>query len=291
MDLLRIRREIDLRLLFFVALLWLFSLPLQGSELRFAVPADESSWSSSGDKLACQMWQEIPRFGTARFTARAGGGLDLSFLLKREPAKKRRTATLRAVPPPWKHKPSSREIARTTLHTGKKLVTFSRDATLRTLYELEKGMLPVLSLRDWADARDRITVSLSPVNLTPVLQQFQSCMGSLHPDSFDDVRELNVYFPVDSHQLTEKGRATLRRIASYLEVDPSVIHVVLSGYADSSGDELYNQELAQLRVDAVQEYLLEKGVPAESLITYNKGPRKGKNRARNRRVHILLQKE
>jgi len=291
MDLLRIRREIDLRLLFFVTLLWLFSLPLQGSELRFAVPADESSWSSSGDKLACQMWQEIPRFGTARFTARAGGGLDLSFLLKREPAKKRRTATLRAVPPPWKHKTRPLEITRTTLHTGKKLVTFSRDATLRTLYELEKGMLPVLSLRDWADARDRITVSLSPVNLTPVLQQFQSCMGSLHPDSFDDVRELNVYFPVDSYRLTEKGRATLRRISSYLEVDPGVIHIVISGYADHSGDELYNQELAQMRADAVQEYLLEKGVPAERMIIYNKGPKKGKNKARNRRVHILLQKE
>ncbi len=269
----------------------LFSLPLFGSELRFPVPVDESTWSSSGDKLACELSQDIPHFGTARFTARAGGGLELSFLLTREPAKKRRTATLRAVAPPWRHTSRSVEIAKTTLHTGKKLVTFSRDATLRTLYELEKGMSPVLSFRDWADTRDRITVSLSPVNLQPTLREFQSCMGNLHPDSFDDIRELNVYFPVDTYQLTEKGRATLRRIVSYYEVDPSIIHIVLSGYADSSGEELYNQELAQMRADAVHEYLVEKGIPEELIIVYNRGPQKKGAKAKNRRVHILLQKD
>ncbi len=274
-----------------ILFLGLSSLPLWGGELRFSVPADESSWSSSGDKLACQLSQEIPRFGTARFIARAGGGIELSFLLAREPAKKRRTATLRAIPPPWKHKTRPVEIAKATLHTGKKLVTFPRDATLRTLYELEKGMFPILSFRDWADTRDRITVSLSPVNLQSTLREFQACMGNLHPDSFDDIRELNIYFPIDSHQLTEKGRATLRRIVAYYEVDPSILHIILSGYADSTGEELYNQELAQLRADAVHDYLVEKGIPAELMIIYNRGPQKRGNKARNRRVHILLQKD
>ncbi len=287
----RIRSGTGLFRLLLTVLLGLSSLPLQGSQLRYGVPADESSWSSSGDKLTCQLWQDIPRFGTAQFTARAGGGLELSFLLKREPAQKRRTATLRAVAPPWKHKVRTVEIAKATLHTGKKLVTFPRDATLRTLYELEKGMFPALSFRDWADTRDRITVSLSPVNLLPALRRFQICMGDLHPDSFEDIRELNIFFPVDSYQLTAKGRATLRRIVSYLEIDPSIIRIILSGYADSSGDELYNQELAQMRADAVQEYLLEKGVPAELIIIYNRGPQKRGNKARNRRVHILLQKD
>jgi len=210
--------------------------------------------------------------------------------LEREPGKKRRTAHLRAVAPPWKHKTRSIEIAKVTLKTGKTPVVFGRNAALRTLYELEKGMSPQLTFKDWADARDQITASLSPVNLRPALQLFQSCTGALHPDGFNDVRDLNIYFASDSYQLTEKSRTTLDRIASYLEADPTISHIILNGFADKSGDDIYNQELSQMRMDAVQEYLLNKGVPAELMISINHGPRKKGSRAKNRRVHIRMEK-
>ena len=239
-----------------------------------------------GDRLSCRLSQEIPRFGSARFTSRAGGGLSLSFRLEREPARKRRMARLQAVPPPWKHKSGNVEIAKTTLSTGSTPVTFGRDAALRTLYELEKGMSPRLTFKDWADARDRITVMLSAVNLRPALQQFQECTAALHPVGFSDMRELDVQFSSDSYELTDKGRATLDRLASYLEVDHSIQRVILSGYTGKSGDRIYNQELAQLRMDQVQDYLLDRGVPAELLVALQ---REGKGK-RSRRVHIRLQK-
>ncbi len=278
------------RLIALIILIASPSLALQAGELRFNVAPDESIWSSSGDSLACRLSQKIPHFGQALFTSRSGGALTLSFLLEREPGKKRRTAHLRAVAPPWKHKTRSVEIAKVTLNTGKTLAVFDRSAALRALYELEKGMSPLLTFKDWADARDRITASLSPVNLRPALQVFQECTGALHPDGFDDVRDLNIYFASDSYQLTNKSRAALNRIASYLEVDPTITRIILNGFADKTGDDIYNQELSQIRVDTVQEYLLNKGVPAELIIGINHGPRKKGSQAKNRRVHIRLEK-
>ncbi len=279
------------RLATFIVLIFSSPLALQAGELRFDVAPDESTWSSSGDRLACRLSQKIPHFGQALFTSHAGGDLTLSFSLEREPGKKRRTAHLRAVAPPWKHKTRSIEIAKVTLKTGKIPVVFGRNAALRTLYELEKGMSPQLTFKDWADARDQITASLSPVNLRPALQLFQSCTGALHPDGFNDVRDLNIYFGSDSYQLTEKSRATLDRIASYLEVDPEITRIILNGFADKSGDDIYNQELSQMRMDTVQEYLMRKGVPAELIISINHGPRKKGSRAKNRRVHIRMEKQ
>ncbi|HFC53111.1 MAG TPA: hypothetical protein ENJ43_01610, partial [Gammaproteobacteria bacterium] len=102
-----------------------------GGELRFGVAPDDSAWSSGGNRLSCHLSQQIPRFGGARFTSKAGGGFSLSFRLEREPARKRRQARLLAVPPPWRHETGKVEIAKTTLSTGSTLVTFSRDASQR----------------------------------------------------------------------------------------------------------------------------------------------------------------
>ncbi len=255
-----------------------------GGELRFGVAPDDSAWSSSGDRLSCHLSQRIPRFGSARFTSKAGGGFSLSFQLEREPARKRRQARLLAVPPPWRHKTGKVEIAKVTLSTGSTPVTFGRDAALRTLYELEKGMSPRLTFRDWADARDRIVVTLSAVNLLPALRRFQECTAALHPVGFSEVRELEILFDRDSHHLTDKGRAALDRLASYLEVDRSIRHVILNGYTTKSGNRIYNQELVQLRLDRVQEYLMERGVPGELLVAMQ---REGK---KSRRIRIRLQR-
>ncbi|HFC53354.1 MAG TPA: hypothetical protein ENJ43_02865, partial [Gammaproteobacteria bacterium] len=101
---------------------------------------------------------------------------------------------------------------------------------------------------------------------------------------FDDVRELDIPFGRDSYELTDKGRATLDRLASYLEVDQSIRHVILSGYAAKAGNRIYNQELVQLRLDQVQEYLLDRGVPGELLVALQ---RQGKG---SRRIRIRLQR-
>ncbi len=265
--------------------------PLLAGELRYGVTADESQWSSSGNRLACRLSQKIPYFGQALFTSRAGGGLTLSFQLEREPVKKRRVAHLRATPPPWKHDIPDVDIAKVTLNTGKTLVVFGRSAALRALYELEKGMSPQLTFQDWADGRDRISARISPVNLRSALSLFQQCSGALHPDSFDDIRNMDIRFSNDSYQLTRKSKTILKRIIAYLKVDPAISRIILTGYANRDSNELYNQELSQMRLDTVQEYLTNSAVPAELIVSINLNDRAKNSRKTKRGVHIRLEKE
>ncbi len=83
----------------------------------------------------------------------------------------------------------------------------------------------------------------------------------------------------------------MNRIASYLEVDPAVSRIILNGYTDKTGNEIYNQELSHMRLDAVQEYLLDKNIPAERIIAINHGARKKGGRTKKTSVHIQLEKQ
>ena len=69
-----------------------------------------------------------------------------------------------------------------------------------------------------------------------------------------------------------------------------------TGYADSSGSEDYNQKLSLKRADAVREYLIKNGMPAEQITVSGRGeadpavPTAPNTREpANRRVEIILQ--
>jgi outer membrane protein OmpA-like peptidoglycan-associated protein len=71
--------------------------------------------------------------------------------------------------------------------------------------------------------------------------------------------------------------------------------LVITGHTDNIGSESYNQELSKRRVEAVQNFLIKKGIPLNKIKVKWKGemsPVKSNNskkqRAKNRRVEIIL---
>jgi outer membrane protein OmpA-like peptidoglycan-associated protein len=75
-------------------------------------------------------------------------------------------------------------------------------------------------------------------------------------------------------------------------------NLIVEGHTDSQGSESYNQGLSQRRADAVRDYLVQKGYPADriqargmgkgSSIADNASP---EGRANNRRVEIIIERE
>ena len=74
--------------------------------------------------------------------------------------------------------------------------------------------------------------------------------------------------------------------------------LIVEGHTDSQGSESYNQGLSQRRADAVRDYLVQKGYPADRIQARGKG--KGspiadnaspEGRANNRRVEIIIERE
>jgi outer membrane protein OmpA-like peptidoglycan-associated protein len=74
-------------------------------------------------------------------------------------------------------------------------------------------------------------------------------------------------------------------------------NLIVEGHTDSQGSESYNQGLSQRRADAVRDYLVQRGYPADRIQSRGKG--KGspiadnaspEGRANNRRVEIIIER-
>ena len=93
----------------------------------------------------------------------------------------------------------------------------------------------------------------------------------------------------------EKGASgNLDKLVNFLNEYPSRT-VVIEGYTDSAGSELYNQELSQRRADSVRTYLVARGIHPVRLFAAGKGesaPLAGNEsaagRQQNRRVEITI---
>ncbi len=106
-----------------------------------------------------------------------------------------------------------------------------------------------------------------------------------------------VNFPSGSATLQPAGRENLSKLAGILAAHPS-LKVDIEGYADSAGEDEKNMELSQKRAEAVQAFLIEKGIAATSLtakglgkaapVATNDTP---EGRAKNRRVEIIVSGE
>jgi outer membrane protein OmpA-like peptidoglycan-associated protein len=101
-----------------------------------------------------------------------------------------------------------------------------------------------------------------------------------------------VAFELNSATLTPASHIILNRIAGLLLSDGTT-RVEIGGYTDSSGDDAYNLTLSQRRAEAVQAYLIERGVAADRLVARGYGEARpiadngsADGRARNRRVEL-----
>jgi outer membrane protein OmpA-like peptidoglycan-associated protein len=104
--------------------------------------------------------------------------------------------------------------------------------------------------------------------------------------------EESIKFDFDKADLKPKARELLSRIAGILLTSTDYT-VSVNGHTDDVGTEEYNQTLSERRAEAVRQYLLEAGVPADIMTVTGWGKRKPRvegtseeARARNRRVEL-----
>jgi peptidoglycan-associated lipoprotein len=104
----------------------------------------------------------------------------------------------------------------------------------------------------------------------------------------------NVFFDLDSTELSTAAIVQLEKNAAYL-VDNTNLFVVLRGHCDDSGTDEYNIALGTNRAQAVREFLAGQGVDAARLETISFGESipavEGEDeasRAQNRRVEFFI---
>lgn len=94
------------------------------------------------------------------------------------------------------------------------------------------------------------------------------CNQAAKPAAFD----VMVNFELDSATLTDDAVANLSEVAAALS-DPrlSGAKFVIEGHTDASGAENYNQQLAERRANAVEQFLASKGVSPQQMTALGMG--------------------
>ncbi|MFZ3104627.1 MAG: OmpA family protein, partial [Smithella sp.] len=105
-----------------------------------------------------------------------------------------------------------------------------------------------------------------------------------------------VLFRSAQSTLLPSAQVKLDQVANAL-LDVRARNLIVEGHTDSQGSTSYNQDLSQRRADAVRDYLIQKGYPADRIQARGKGEgspiadnASPEGRANNRRVEIIIER-
>lgn len=111
---------------------------------------------------------------------------------------------------------------------------------------------------------------------------------------FDWVVTYDVRFRESTAELSDSSRPTLDRLAEFARDCPAA-RIAITGHTDALGDETYNQVLSEQRAMAVADFLVQRGLERDRLLTAGAGSRRPvadndapRGRERNRRIEFKL---
>jgi outer membrane protein OmpA-like peptidoglycan-associated protein len=264
---------------------------------HYQAPLDAVVWETSAKKHYCSLSHDIPLYGRATFAQAAGESLGFTLSVKRKATRDQDRAHLRALPPAWMHQVAAVDLGEVPVHKGARPFQFDAALARRLLAELQQGMFPTLSYRDWADARDQVSVALPGIHIKQAMDEFVSCLARLPIYKFGDYQHSLLHFDSGKYALSDQARRRLDAVAKYLKTDPEVKRIEVHGHTDNVGSKRSNDRLAKRRSQAVEDYLMAKGVSTKLFSIKSFGERKpaapnrsDKGRAQNRRVTVTLSK-
>lgn len=278
------------------------ALPMAAGCLSAAVYAgdyqarlDESKWNLEPSPVECKLWQAVPNFGEAVFSTRAGEKLEF-YLKSNQPVYTKGTAYLSVVAPAWHNGVRSSALGETDIEPGNRPVVVKENIAYQFLTELQAGMFPSIAMRG-AGASQEIQVAVSAVNFKNAYQGYLSCLGSLFPANFEQLKASLLQYQYGQWRVEGTSMERMDLLAEFLALDSSVKKVVVDAHADDGRRKSVNWELSRLRGNAVREYLISKGVAPEKILMRFWGKsrpvlkaKKGTSLAKNRRVLVQLLK-
>lgn len=266
----------------------------QALERQYLASMDESSWVvTDSSPIVCRMEHRIPRFGKVVFTHEAGRSLQLELVTSHRFAKGI-NVELRSETTSWNERQTRAVLARFETGGGKKLFRIPASVAQMTYYELRRGYQPGFLFYDDSP----LIASLSTVRFGEVEKDFARCTGQLYRRHFDDVRVSSIHFEPDHEfaSIVEEERA-FTRLLDYLQIDPDISEIVVTGHTDNTGLACYNEGLSERRAWYVYDLLITLGIdPGVLRVEYagehepaSRGGNK-KSLAANRRVTVELRR-
>ncbi|MCL1144280.1 flagellar protein MotY [Shewanella gaetbuli] len=269
------------------------------ADLRhYIATLENSSWQvGENSPIECRLEHDIPDYGKAVFTSRAGKELNLLFTLDMWAKPDAVTdAKLISRAPKWRPGDAAKQI--TSLSYQKQFNgEVPKKAAWTMLNELSQGREPTFYYADWYDDSHKVAVGISAANFGSKYREFRSCLANLLPYSFEDIAFTVLNYKEGGTELTRFSKYQLKKVQEYLSYDQDVELVVVNAYTDSYGGRSINQRVSDKRADSVKDLLVASGISMDRIITEGHGEKRhvsgndlAAERQVNRRVVIKITK-
>lgn len=270
----------------------------QGSiqALQFS-PGWDARWQYS-EQQHCQLSQELPDYGVARFVASPTQGIAFELQAKRDLFAPAGGVEVHSEAADWR----SQQVAMQSL--GKALQIPGGGAIAdgqlagQMFWALQEGKQLVLQGWNRMNPVAVVQVAVTPLGFAAQLSSFMQCAATQVSVSWQELSRTRIDFDSGGAQLNGLHKLKLDAIVSYVSSDTGVSKLFVDGHADGSGERRSNLQLSQRRAQAVVDYLVAKGVDRKKLVLRFHGARypiadnnNPRGRAKNRRATVRLEKD
>ncbi|MFT7234980.1 MAG: outer membrane protein OmpA-like peptidoglycan-associated protein [Methylophagaceae bacterium] len=268
-------------------------MPFYGQAEQFQPALTDTQWSLVNTPIECGLSQPIRDFGSAKFSQISGYPFSLIYQTNTQPTRQG-TVTFEIAQAPWQN--SEQREDPVIVQTKQGQITFRIEGVnaRQALSHLSEGRFPTIFYLS-QHSNQEINVLMSTVHLQDYLPQFEACLVTLLPYSFEDIQNLTINFELEKAELGELEKLALMRVVKFVEADPSIRKIALAGHTDNHGRKRLNQALSDARATVVKNFLIDSGV-SESLIAISSylelipvmSNKTQTGRAHNRRTEIKV---
>jgi len=261
-----------------------------------------SEWKVSANPFACSLTHNIPVFGKAVFSRKAGGA-DLFYL---ESAGKVvfpvGVAGAETLPPQWRNDLVPVPLGAFSVVAGNQPININPTQAAPIIAQLTAGMNVMYSSQpiiNGSSTPSIIRVVLNAKNFAAGYKAYQKCIGDIIPYSFAQVARTTINYAEKPDGLTPANKAELSKVARYVKADSNVVGVFVDGHSDNSaGSAEASEAISKQEAEWITAYLVEQGVAADKITTRWHGDKFviadnkiAAGRAKNRRVTVRLEDE
>lgn len=252
----------------------------------YIAPFSDAQWKAQSGDFACTLNHEIPGFGSAKLTRKAGAGEILDISSKSQPFGSG-AFKVEAIAPTWRSDVIPKTLGQAQASAKSLKVSGAQIAAITG--SLEQGTNVMFS-------GSSLRVGLEARNFGPAFATYKTCVKNLIPYTFKQLSHTVLMYEPDADELSSKSKAELDKVARYVKADKQVLGIIVDAHSDKLPKPEQGEALSKREADWVTAYLVEKGIPAETITTRSHGDKfpiadnKTKaGQAKNRRVTVRLE--
>jgi len=247
---------------FLVILMMLWMSCVSADERYYQAHIAQGIWTYKGGALQCELRQEIPLYGHAKFIRRHGD--NDHFILHNNLGLFHKVPVqigLRAAP--WQQELPIQWIANREMQEGSVLLNLDPVLSEGLLLGLRQGQWPHILYED--DHGDPVLITLPAVTFLEAYQKYLSCVNKLFPHAWREVSKTTIYFGLNSSRLGREDKRKLKIMRDFIKISKAIRRVIIRGYADGSGHRIHNIYLSERRAKAVKNFFLDHGIAEDRL--------------------------